>query len=222
MIRLFDIIFSLLALLFLFPIFLVISILLLCTGEHYIIFLQKRVGRGGKIFNVFKFATMLKESPNLPGGLLTRDHDPRVLPLGGILRKTKLNELPQLVNILLGSMSFVGPRPQAPEHYALYTKDQQDYISRLTPGLTGVGSLIFRNEEKILAQSKYDFEFTHDKIITPYKGELEKWYFKNKTILLNFKVILLTIAGLFISNMQVMDFFSNLPEKPKELKNLIN
>jgi len=221
MIRFLDILFSSVALLLLSPLFFVVSILLLCTGEHEIFYLQERIGFGGKTFRVYKFATMLKESPNLPGGLLTQDNDPRVLPFGAFLRKTKINELPQLINILQGSMSVVGPRPQAPIHYNLYNENQKYYISRLKPGLTGIGSLVFRNEEEILSRSPYDFDYTHDKIITPYKGELERWYYHHSSLRNYMKIILLTAYSLMNSEVRVMDKFDNLPPLPDELHPII-
>jgi lipopolysaccharide/colanic/teichoic acid biosynthesis glycosyltransferase len=120
MIRLFDIFFSALAILVLFPFMIPVMIGLKLTGEHYIFYNQLRIGKNGKEFNLFKFATMLKNSPNLPGGILTQKDDPRILPMGKFLRKTKINELPQLINIFIGQMSIIGPRPQAKQHYDLY------------------------------------------------------------------------------------------------------
>jgi lipopolysaccharide/colanic/teichoic acid biosynthesis glycosyltransferase len=128
MIRLFDIVFSFIAMVILLPFMLPIMIGLKLTGEHYIFYLQPRVGKGSKTFSVFKFATMLKDSPNLPGGVLTQKSDPRILPMGNFLRKTKINELPQLINIFIGQMSFVGPRPQARQHYELYSTDVRQTI----------------------------------------------------------------------------------------------
>ena len=113
MIRFFDILFSGLAIIILFPFMLPIMIGLKLTGEHDIFYCQERVGKGGKIFKVLKFATMMRNSENMPGGVLTQKNDPRILPMGKFLRKTKINELPQLINIFIGQMSVIGPRPQA-------------------------------------------------------------------------------------------------------------
>ncbi len=113
MIRLVDFVASTIALALLAPLFLVVMLVLRFTGEHEVFYLQERVGLGGRPFRVLKFATMLKESPNLAGGFLTQKDDPRVLPFGRILRKWKVNELPQLLNVWLGQMGLVGPRPQA-------------------------------------------------------------------------------------------------------------
>ena len=113
MIRFFDIIFSAFAILILLPFMIPIIIGLKLTGEHDVFYRQTRIGKDGKSFGVWKFATMLRNSPNMTGGVLTQKDDPRILPMGKFLRKTKINELPQLINVLFGEMSFVGPRPQA-------------------------------------------------------------------------------------------------------------
>jgi len=221
LIRFFDIVFSLIAIIILSPLFIIISIILLLTGEHQVIYLQKRIGYRCDQFYVYKFTTMLKNSENMKGGLLTRKNDPRILPVGKILRNTNLNELPQLFNILFGSMSIVGPRPQSPVHFNLYNEEQKAYISKLKPGFTGIGSLIFRYEDNILEKMKYDYDYSHDKIITPYKGELEKWFYKNRSLYLYFKIIFLTAFVNFLPNIKVTRFFSNLPKMPDELEGLI-
>ncbi|MFW6149172.1 MAG: sugar transferase, partial [Atribacterota bacterium] len=164
---------------------------------------------------------MVKNSETMPGGLLTQNNDSRILPIGKILRKTNMNELPQLFNILFGSMSIVGPRPQSPVHFNLFNEEQKAYISKLKPGFTGIGSLIFRYEENILEKLNYDFNFTHDEIITPYKGELEKWFYKNRSLYLYFKIILLTACVNFLPDIKVSKHFHDLPEIPSELKGLI-
>ena len=110
--RLFDLILSFIALFFLFPFFLIISIILLFTGEGEVFYLQERIGFKNKKFKIIKFATMIKDSPNIGTGSITLRDDPRVLPIGKILRKTKINELPQIFNVIIGNMSIVGPRPQ--------------------------------------------------------------------------------------------------------------
>ena len=129
------------------------AFLLLCTGEHKIFYRQKRVGLNGVSFNLLKFATMLVNSPNLPGGDITSGNDPRVLPIGKFLRKTKLNELPQLVNVILGDISLVGPRPLTPNNFSFYDKKTQEIIKKVKPGLTGIGSIVFRDEESIIQNS---------------------------------------------------------------------
>lgn len=218
LIRLFDIIFSLVAMVLLFPFMLPIMIGLKLTGEHYIFYLQSRVGSGGRDFNVIKFATMLKNSPNLPGGVLTQKNDPRILPMGNFLRKTKINELPQLVNIFLGQMSFVGPRPQARRHYELYSAAVKVSIDRVPPGLTGIGSVVFRDEESILDEVSTDRDHFHDTVVAPYKGELEVWWTKNRNLGNYFKLMILTGWALVSPRTKLWKmWFKGLPEVPAAL-----
>ena len=148
--RCFDIVFSLTAIIILLPFMLPIMIGLKLSGEHYIFYRQPRIGKNGQAFKVIKFATMLKDSPNLPGGFITQKDDSRLLPMGRFLRATKINELPQLWNVLIGQMSLVGPRPVVAQHLDLYTAEIRGAILSQRPGLTGLASLIFRNEEMIL------------------------------------------------------------------------
>ena len=147
--RLFDFVMALLALTVLSPLLIPVIIGLLLTGEHYVFYFQERIGKGGKPFDIWKFATMLKNSPNIGTGTVTTRNDPRVLPMGKFLRKTKINELPQLINILIGNMSIIGPRPLVKKTYDLYADDVKECISKVTPGLSGIGSVIFRDEELI-------------------------------------------------------------------------
>ena len=150
--RFFDIIASLLALVVLSPLLIPIAIGLKLTGEGYIWYFQERVGFKNKLFNIYKFATMLKDSPNMAGGLITTKRDPRLTPLGGFLRTTKINELPQLINILNGDMSVVGPRPVMQKSFAAYPPEVQKVIYNVKPGLTGIGSIIFRDEETLITE----------------------------------------------------------------------
>ena len=145
MIRFFDILFSLLGILVLCPLLTPIAFLLLLTGEHKIFYNQLRIGKCRKSFGLLKFATMLEDSPNLEGGDITSGDDPRVLPVGKFLRKTKINELPQLLNIFIGDISIVGPRPLTPRNFLYYDNETQDAIKKIKPGLTGVGSIVFRD-----------------------------------------------------------------------------
>jgi lipopolysaccharide/colanic/teichoic acid biosynthesis glycosyltransferase len=219
LIRFFDILFSFIAMVVLFPFMIPIMIGLKLTGEHYIFYLQPRVGKDGKVFNVFKFATMLKNSPNLPGGFITQQNDPRILPMGRFLRKTKINELPQLVNIFLGQMSIVGPRPVVEQHLALYPESAKRAILSMKPGLTGIASLIFRDEEGLLDRAGGDRKFMHDKVIAPYKGELEVWWTKHRTIGNYFMLIFLTAWALVSPRTKLWKkWFKDLPEVPEKLK----
>jgi len=218
LIRFFDILLSTIAIIVLLPFMIPVMIILKLTGEHYIFYLQPRVGKDGKEFKVVKFATMLKDSPNLPGGVLTQKNDPRILPFGRFLRKTKINELPQLINILIGQMSIVGPRPQARKHYELYSEKVRKEIDKVPPGLTGIGSVVFRDEESILDEIPGDRDYFHDNIITPYKGELEIWWTKNRTIGNYFKLIILTAWALVSPRTKLWKkWFKDLPNPPAEL-----
>ncbi len=221
MTRFFDIFFSSIFIILLSPLFFIVIIILLLTGEHKVFYKQERIGKNSQKIKVLKFATMLENSPNLEGGFLTQENDPRVLPFGKILRKTKINEMPQIFNIFLGSMSFVGPRPQAEVHYNLYSDSQKEKISKLTPGLTGIGSLIFRDEEGLLKKSGMDFTTFHDTIIAPFKGDLEVWYYENKNIHLYFKIIFLTGISVFFPNINMMKKFKTLPKPDKPLSDLV-
>lgn len=218
MIRVFDIIFSITAILILLPFLLPVAIFLKFSSEHEIFYRQIRIGRHGNPFLVLKFATMLRDSPNMKGGLITMPNDPRLRPMGKILRKTKINELPQLINVLLGQMSLVGYRPFAKVHYNLYSDEVKMRINRLRPGLTGVGSIIFKDEEEIL-QSVDNREYMHDNVITPYKGELESWYAENQSVFNYFAIIILTLAAFVIPGDKVISkVFKRLPTCPPELQ----
>jgi len=217
MTRLFDILFSLAAILVLLPFMIPIMIALKCTGEHDIFYGQVRIGRGNKPFKLLKFATMLRNSPNLPGGLFTEKNDPRMLPMGKFLRKTKINELPQLVNILAGQMSVIGYRPIVPSQFELYAPEVKEKLSPVRPGLSGIGSIVFRNEEEIL-QRVPDKKAFHDKVIMPYKGALECWYADHRSLALYFKLIFMTVeAVLHPDSRKWQSAFDSLPEPPAEL-----
>lgn len=219
--RIFDISFSILILLIISPLFISISILLLLTGEGYIFYKQERVGFLNKKFNILKFATMLKNSPNMTGGIITTKNDPRLTPLGGFLRKTKINELPQLINILKGDISFIGPRPVMKVSFEAYPDNVKNSIYNVLPGLTGIGSIIFRNEESIIsyiAENKGDTWEFYNKVIYPYKGEVEMWYLKNQSFFVDLILLVLTfLVVLFPKSNLVYLVFKKLPPKPKEL-----
>ncbi len=174
MLRIFDILFSGFAIIILLPFMIPIVIVLKLTGEHDIFYCQNRVGLHGKEFKLYKFATMLRNSPDLPGGIFTAANDPRILRIGKFLRKTKINELPQLINVFIGQMSVVGYRPLLRYGYDKYSDEVKKIIYNAKPGLSGIGSIIFRNEEEILhcIDDKASF---YEKTIMPYKGILEVW-----------------------------------------------
>ena len=220
--RFFDILFSGLALLLLFPLLAPIALILKCSGEGEVFFLQERIGRNGKVFKLFKFATMLKDSPNIGTGTITMKNDPRVLPVGKFLRKSKINELPQLLNIFLGDMSVIGPRPLTAETFASYSHSTQDVIKRVRPGLSGVGSIIFRGEQEIMHGATASVDF-YDKVIAPYKGALEEWFVSNKSLYIYFAAIFITVwAVLFPKTTVAWRVFKELPEPPEKLKVALN
>lgn len=220
--RLLDILFSASALTILSPLFLPIVVALRLTGEGEVFFKQKRVGRGGVKFDLLKFATMLKDSPNIGTGTVTLKDDPRVLPVGRFLRKTKLNELPQLLNILLGDMSLIGPRPQTQRCFDAFPQGSQAEIVKVTPGLSGIGSIVFRGEEEMMHASK-DSDRFYDEVIMPYKGELECWYVDNQGVWVYLKSIFITAwVVLFPDSGVHWMAFRGLPSPPGELVNILN
>jgi lipopolysaccharide/colanic/teichoic acid biosynthesis glycosyltransferase len=220
--RLLDILLSGLALLLLSPLLILIVIALRLTGEGEIFYVQRRIGRGAISFNLLKFATMLKDSPNIGTGNITVKGDPRVLPIGGFLRKTKINELPQLINILFGDMSVIGPRPVTENQFRAYTPKTQEAIAKVRPGLSGIGSVIFRDEEEMLHTSA-DPRYVHAYIIGPYKGALEQWYVANQGLLLYLALIALTVWVVLRPNSQlVWLMYPSLPKPPRELARLFD
>lgn len=221
MTRFFDIFFSGLAIIVLFPFMIPIIIGLKLTGEHDIFYLQERIGKDGKPFKVFKFATMLRNSPNMAGGLITEKNDPRILPMGKFLRKTKINELPQLINIFIGNMSIIGYRPFVKKHYDLYSDEVKKHMAKIVPGLSGIGSVVFRDEEDILHTVEDPNNF-HDNIITPYKGQLECWYVNHRSVTNYFKLIFATVFVVINPKSKVWKkWFKDLPSIPDNLKEYI-
>ncbi len=212
--RIIDILIALIALLLLSPILIPTIIILFFSGEREVFYFQKRIGQRGKAFFIWKFATMVKDSPNIGTGEITLRNDPRVTKFGAILRKTKINELPQIFNVLKGEMSIVGPRPLMEVSYNIYSKEQQDEIYKSKPGITGVGSLIFRDEERILSAAADPREMYNS--IFPYKAALEIWYLKNAGIYVDFLIIFLTaFAILFPKKNPVNVVFKSLPVRPE-------
>lgn len=216
--RTFDIIFSSIALITISPVLILVMVILRFTGEREVFFLQQRIGYKGHYFNLIKFATMLKDSPSMGTGTITIHDDPRVLPLGKVLRKTKINELPQLINVLKGDMSVIGPRPQTQRCFDAYTEVSQIEIIKVRPGLSGIGSIVFRNETEMI-QENLDVSKFYDDVIMPYKGSLEQWYVQNNSIFSYFFLITMTIYVLvFGSPRLIFNVFTSLPKIPKNLR----
>lgn len=213
--RFFDIVLSGVAILVFSPLLIPVIIILKLTGEHYIFYSQERVGKDGKSFGLLKFATMLKDSPNLGSGDITEKNDPRVLPFGKFLRKTKINEMPQLFNIFLGDMSIIGPRPLTRKNFSYYSEEIQATINKLSPGLSGIGSVVFRDEESIMEKSNMNYIECYKTRVAPYKGALECWYSNNQGLWTDFRIIFLTVWVILFSKSQLAyKLFKNLPSKP--------
>ena len=213
--RLFDCTVSSVVLVCFLPIGLILMVILRFTGEGEIFYRQVRIGRNGKAFKVLKFATMLKDSPNLGTGTITKKGDSRVLPLGTFLRRTKINEIPQLWNIIIGDMSVVGPRPLTKETRDYMPAGILDEIEDVQPGLTGIGSIIFRDEETILHNSGEDYHEFYEREIAPFKAEVELWYKKNRSLLIDMKIIILTAWVVLVSYPPPLkSLFPDLPSHP--------
>lgn len=212
--RFFDFVFSLVALAILSPFLIIIIILLLLTGEHEVFYWQERIGYKNKPFRILKFATMLKNSPNLGHGDMTVRNDPRITGVGKFLRISKINELPQLYNILVGEMSFVGPRPLVKAGFDRYTEALQQKIYNVKPGLTGIGSIVFRDEELIITQSELPPHECYRDIILPYKGALELWYQEKQSFYTDIMILFLTgWYILFPKSNLVYKVFPTIPKR---------
>ena len=187
--RIVDLFFSILGLILLLPFFLILSILIKITSEGPIFFFQSRVGRNGRIFKIIKFRTMFiiqrsRSTISIKG-------DVRVTKVGSFLRKYKLDELPELINVLFGHMSLVGPRPDVPG-YADKLKGIDRDILKLRPGITGPASLKYIKEEEILAKQNNPKEY-NDKVIFPDKVRINLDYYNNQSVWSDFKIIFATI-----------------------------
>jgi lipopolysaccharide/colanic/teichoic acid biosynthesis glycosyltransferase len=212
--RFFDIVLSLLVLLVLSPLLLPVVILLRLTGEGYVFYRQKRIGFKNQYFDILKFATMLKNSPNMGTGSITLRDDPRLLPMGKFLRKTKINELPQIINVLKGDMSIVGPRPLVDRTFNAYPENIRYRVYDSKPGITGIGSIVFRDEEKLISSAKLPPHEFYEKYIAPYKGELEMWYNMHKGFYVDLMIILLTAWVIVFPQSSLMHkVFKDLPNR---------
>ena len=188
--RLFDIVFSLIGLILLLPLLLIIALIIKVESKGSVFYKQVRVGKNNTNFKIFKFRTMFIGSDKK--GLLTvGNKDPRVTKTGYFLRKYKLDELPQLINVLLGNMSFVGPRPEVRHYVNFYSKDDL-IILTVKPGITDYASIYFRNEVEILKGSDNPEKLYIEQIL-PKKIALNKHYIENNNLLTDIKIILRTI-----------------------------
>jgi lipopolysaccharide/colanic/teichoic acid biosynthesis glycosyltransferase len=213
MIRLFDLLFSFLGLIILLPVLIVLWIIGIFENGSPL-FKQKRVGHNQKVFVLFKFRTMHIDTKSVPTHLVNKL---MVTKFGSFLRRTKLDELPQLFNVLIGDMSFVGPRPVMAISFNAYPSEVQSVIYKIKPGLTGIGSIIFRDEEELITSIKNKGEDTwgfYTNKIYPFKGEVEQWYQANFSFIVDIKIILITAyVIIFPSSTIVYESFSTLPKR---------
>ena len=211
--RVMDIIFSVFALILLLPIFIPIVLLLLITAEGEVLYFQERLGYKNKPFQIWKFATMIKNSLQMGSGSITLKNDFRVTKVGKYLRKTKINELPQIINILKGDISFVGPRPLVQTTFEAYSEKIQTQIYNVKPGLTGIGSIVFRDEESFISSNTELDPHTFYKMrVAPYKGALELWYQQNQSFSIDFKILIVTVLViLFPKTKLIHKCFKGLP-----------
>ena len=187
--RIFDLFFSFLGILFLLPIYIIIAILIKIDSNGDILYKQERIGKNGIPFYVFKFRTMIPNAFS-KGALTVGSRDPRVTNIGFYLRKYKLDELPQLFNVFLGEMSFVGPRPEVREYTDLYDQNQKKVLS-VKPGITDYASIKYRNENDLLANSN-DPEKLYIEEIMPNKLELNLQYINNNNVFKDIEIIFST------------------------------
>ena len=188
--RLFDLFVSLVGIIVLLPVFLIIALLVKIKTPGPLFFVQQRVGRYGKLFSLVKFRTMLAGQK---GNNITVKGESRITPLGAFLRKYKLDELPELWNVLKGDMSFVGPRPDVPG-YADRLKGEERKILELRPGITGPASMKYSNEEELLAQQPDPVKYNNE-VIWPDKVRINLEYLRNRNFRFDLKMIIYTVLG---------------------------
>lgn len=192
--RLFDLVFAALGLVLLTPLLLAVALWVVCDSPGPALFRQQRVGRAGKLFYIYKFRTM-RQRAEAHGPAITIGADARITRAGYWLRRTKADELPQLVNVLLGQMSLVGPRPEVPHYVALYPSDLRALILSVRPGITDHASIEFRDESTLLGQSS-DPERTYVEEILPIKLRYAAQYARSHTLWGDLKIIARTISVL--------------------------
>ena len=214
--RSFDILLPVLVLFILSPVLLLIFIVLKFSGEHEVFFYQERIGFNNKRFKLYKFVTMRKNTLNIPEIEFTAANYDRITTIGKFLRMTKLNEIPQFFNILLGDMTLVGPRPLIPVSFNMYSEEVKKKLYYLKPGLTGIGSIVFRGEEKLLINSDMDLKEYYRIHILPYKGALEVWYYKNKCLKVDLVILVLTFFAIFFPKIELHEkILKKLPDITK-------
>jgi lipopolysaccharide/colanic/teichoic acid biosynthesis glycosyltransferase len=191
--RLFDIVVSAVACAMLSPVMLLVALLVKSTSLGPILFLQERVGKNFRRFKIYKFRTMIPDAPNL-GGVITIGEDPRITKVGRVLRMTKIDELPQLFNVLLGDMSFVGPRPEAPKYVEMFRDDYEEILT-VRPGVTDLASIKYRDEAAVLGQAE-DSEREYIERVLPEKIQFAKEYVRRSSLWFDLAVIFRTVGVL--------------------------
>lgn len=188
--RIFDFLVSLIGIIVLSPVLIIVSIAIKLDSDGGVLFLQKRVGRYGKEFNIYKFRTMVTNAEKL-GKQITVGNDSRITKVGGILRKFKIDELPQLFNVIKGDMSLVGPRPEVPKYVALYTKEQRKVLD-VRPGITDMASLRYKDENEILGKVDNPEEY-YINVIMKDKLNLNIEYIEKSNIFFDIYLIIKTV-----------------------------
>ena len=204
--RLFDVLFASVSLLLTAPFLLVISLALFLQDFHSPIYRGQRIGRNGMPFSFLKFRSMVIDAHKLPIDT-TSANDPRVTPLGRLIRRTKLDELPQFVNVLKGDMSVVGPRPQVPREAALYTEEERR-LFEVRPGITDLASIVFSDLDRIVA-SEPDPDIAYNQLVRPWKSRLGLFYIEKGGFLIDLSIIALTVLN-FVWRAQALKLLGTL------------
>ncbi len=192
--RIFDFISSFIGLILLSPLFIIVALLIKAEDKGSVFFRQERVGQNGKTFKIYKFRTMVENAEKL-GAQVTKEDDPRITKIGRILRKYKIDELPQLINVIKGDMSLVGPRPEVEKYVEIFKEDYKE-ILKVKPGITDYASLEYKDENKLLKGSKNPEKIYIEKIL-PEKIKYYKRYIKDISFITDIKLIFKTIWGIF-------------------------
>lgn len=195
------------------PLILFTAFLLLILNKS-VIYAKPRIGFQSKSFTILKFITMIPNSHNMTYGTMTIGNDPRITPIGRILRKFKIDELPQLWNVIKGDMSFIGPRPLDQSEFDCYDAEVKNIIYSVKPGITGIGSIVFRNEDKILSDPSVSPSILYKELIAPFKGQLELWYLENQSFYVDFMLLCLTLVAIFVPNKRLI--YKVFPSLPSE------
>jgi lipopolysaccharide/colanic/teichoic acid biosynthesis glycosyltransferase len=190
--RLFDLVFSIAGLVVLSPVLVVAAALVRCSSPGPILFCQERIGRGFRPFTIYKFRTMVAEAPKL-GAAITCGDDPRITRIGRLLRATKIDELPQLFNVLRGDMSFVGPRPEVRRYVDMFPEDYKEILA-VRPGITDLASIVYRNEAAILGRAVDPHE-EYVRHILPHKIRLAKEYRCRSSVFFDIGLIVQTLVA---------------------------